>query len=242
MKNTKLNLNPIEVFSHELKSPLSSLKMSLNIIKKNPASPESKQALLLMEEELNGLIDFIHTQLDLKLIKEKKDLLKFQWSLWKPSLLKSLNSCRLLAREKNISFQINGQSDIDRQKDFEIFMDSQWVTQVLINLLSNALKFSPKDSRVFIDYEFLQEGVFLCAVTNEGERFPEEDSNKLFEAFYTRTSKMGDKGTGLGLTLAKMIIERHGGSIKAFSSKEDGRGAVFSFTLPKARTVNNPAA
>ena len=242
MKNTKLKLDPLSIFSHELKTPLSSLKLGLDIIKKRPGSKQNEDILNLMEEELNNLIEFINTQLDLKLIQEKQDLLKFQWDFWINPLSKALSTCHLPAKQKNITFKINNQTEIPKQKEFEIFMDPQWMSQVLINLLSNALKFSPKNTTIFIDYKLLPNNTFQCSVTDEGERLSEKDSFKLFETYYTGTQKEGIKGTGLGLALVKAVVENHGGSIQAFPSKEAGKGSVFSFFIPKIRTLKKTAA
>lgn len=252
MENKKLYLDPLTLFSHELKNPLSALKIGLEIVMQNPESKENKKILRLMDEELNSLIDFINCQLDLKLIKEKKDLLEFQWYSWKYTLLKALSSCRLPADKKNIVFKINNQSIpqfteahlercqtfFKRQKDFEVFMDAKWISQVLSNFFSNSLKFSPEGGTVFIDYELCPEKGLKCFITDEGKGFFEKNSSRLFEAFYTEKGT----GAGLGLALVKALVESHGGSVEAFASKETDKGAVFSFWIPKARKMQKKAS
>ena len=242
MKHIKLKLDPLSIFSHELKTPLSSLKLGLDIIKKHPGSKQNEDILNLMEEELNNLIEFINIQLDLRLIQKNQDLLRFQWSFWTHTLSKALSTCHLPAEQKNITFKINNHPKIPKQQDFKIFMDPQWITQVLINLLSNALKFSPANATVFIDYKLLPDNIFQCSITDEGEKILEKDSFKLFEAHYTGAQREGIKGTGLGLALVKAIVEEHGGSVQAFPSKEANKGNVFSFCIPKVRTFKKPAA
>lgn len=250
MKSKKLHLDPIALFSHELKSPLSALKIGLEIVLQNPESKENKKILRLMEEDLDNLLHFINSQLDLKLIKEKKDLLEFRWRSWKSALLKALVSCRLPANKKNIVFKINNrsipqiaESSLERlqnllkgQKDFEVFMDAAWVSQVLSNFLSNSFKFSPQGGTVFIDYKLCPVQGLWCSIIDEGKGFAEKDSPRLFEAFY----KGNGTGTGLGLALVKALIESHGGSVEAFS--ENSGGAVFSFRIPKAREIQKKAS
>lgn len=252
MNNKKLHLDPIALFSHELKSPLSALKIGLEIVLQNPESKKNKKTLRLMAEELNNILHFINSQLDLKLIEEKKDLLEFKWRSWKSALLKALISCRLPADEKNIVFKINSQfipqiaeSSLERlqsllkgQKDFEVFMDAAWVSQVLSNFLSNSFKFSPQGGTVFIDYRLCPVKGLQCSLMDEGKGFAEKDSSRLFEAFY----KGSGTGAGLGLALVKALIESHGGSVGAFSSRENSRGAVFSFWIPKAREMQKKAS
>ena len=252
MKNKKLHLDPISLFSHELKSPLSALKIGLEILSQNPESKENKKILRLMEEELNSLLHFINSQLDLKLIKEKKDLLEFEWCSWKDALLKALTSFRLPADKKEIVLKINSHSIpkitesplehlqvlLKEQKDFEVFMDAAWMSKLLSNFFSNSFKFSPKGGTVFIDYKLCSVKGLQCSITDEGKGFGEKDGSHLFEAFY----KESGTGTGLGLTLVKALIESHGGSVEALSSKEKGRGAVFSFWIPKAREMQKKAS
>ena len=239
MENIKLKLDPLSLFSHEIKTPLNTLKMGLDIIRKNPGSKESQEICRLMEEELNYLTDFINSYLNFHLLKDKKDLMEFQWSSWKDTLSKAVDSFQISAQKKNIVFEVKDQSPEGfRQKDYEVFMDSRWMIQVLRNLLSNGLNFSPENSTICIDYEYLPREGLQCSITDEGRGFPEKDSARLFEAFYTRSSslKKEAKGTGLGLAIVKTIVENNGGFVKAFSSKEVGKGAVFSFYIPKART------
>lgn len=243
MGNIKLELDPLSLFSHEIKTPLNTLKMGLDIIGKNPNSKDNREIIRLMEEELSYLTDFINGYLDFRLLKDKKDLMKFQWGSWKEVLFKALDSFQIPAQRNNVLFKVNNRSPKDfGEKDYEIFMDSRWMVQVLKNLLSNGLKFSPENSTLFIDYEYLPHEGLQCAVTDEGEGFSEKESSRLFELFYTKplSSQKEEKGTGLGLAIVKTIVENHGGFVKASPSKEVGRGAVFSFCIPKVRPAKRP--
>ena len=243
MKDIKLELDPLSLFSHEIKTPLNTLKIGLDIIRKNPDSKDNQEIIRLMEEELNYLTDFINGYLDFRLLKNKKTLMKFQWSSWKDTLSKALDSFQIPAQQKNVLFKVNNRSPKEfGEKDYEVFMDSRWMVQVLKNLLSNGLKFSPENSTLFIDYEYLSDKGLQCAVTDEGEGFSEKESLKLFELFYTKPSvlQQESKGTGLGLAIVKTIVENHGGFVKASPSKEVGRGAVFFFCIPKARPAKRP--
>lgn len=230
----KWQFDPVSLFSHELKTPLSTLRMGLSLLKQNPAAPENKETLQLMEEELDWLIAFIENQLDLRLLKEKKDLLRLKWSGWKTVLSEALRSCRLSAKAKSILFQLNGSSDISELTDFEVLMDSEWMTQSLKNLLFNALRFAPENSFIFIDYKRLPGGHLECSVTDEGKGFTEQERGRLFDIFYAG-SQPRRKGGGLGLAIVKAIVEAHGGSLKAFSAEETGKGASFCFQIPQAR-------
>ncbi len=109
-------------------------------------------------------------------------------------------------------------------------MDSLLIEQVLMNLLDNALKYTPDDSPIEItasnDADFL-----WITVADSGPGLPEGETERLFEKFY-RGGQHGREGFGLGLTICRAIVEAHGGKITAFNRPEGG--AAFKFSLPLA--------
>lgn len=111
-----------------------------------------------------------------------------------------------------------------------LVMDGQRVGQILINFLSNALKFTPAGGR--IEIRLRPEGDFLrCEVEDTGEGIAQEDLPKLFKRFsQLRAGISKGKGTGLGLAISKALVEAHGGTIGV--SSQLGRGSTFWFTLP----------
>ena len=109
--------------------------------------------------------------------------------------------------------------------------DPQLIIQVLVNLLSNAYRYTPPDSQIRITAQ--KEGEFArITVADDGPGIPENELEKIFEAFYTGEEKRQDgrRGLGLGLSLCRSIIEAHGGSMRAENAEP--HGAVFTFTLP----------
>jgi two-component system phosphate regulon sensor histidine kinase PhoR len=111
-------------------------------------------------------------------------------------------------------------------------MDEGKILEVVINLLSNAAKFSKAGGKIFVSTQALGEFVQVC-VRDEGIGIDPDDLPHIFEKFHRALSKEAAavRGTGLGLALSKTIIEAHGGKIWAVSSGR-GKGAVFHFTLP----------
>ena len=106
---------------------------------------------------------------------------------------------------------------------------SDMLARVLTNLLHNALKFTPPDGRIDIDARKEGENV-VVSVADTGPGIPREELARIFERFYKVDRARGQSGTGLGLAVARHIIEGHGGRIWAES--EPGHGATFRFTLP----------
>ena len=234
MKNKNWKIDPISLFSHELKTPLSSLRLGLSLLEKD--FEKHKEILYLMKEEVERMIDFITDNLDLRYIQEKKDLFQFEWMAFEPILLKVCDSLKLIAQRENVSFHIKK----PEEADFEIFIDTSWFNRLLENLLSNAIKFSPKNGRVFIEYSYDNKKGFIFSIRDEGVGLP--DHEKVFDPFYKTSlySKKNLKNTGLGLSIAKAIVLAHGGQIEAFA-KPETKGTTFHFVLPKLRFLKQSA-
>jgi two-component system phosphate regulon sensor histidine kinase PhoR len=129
-------------------------------------------------------------------------------------------------KEKNLELETNitgGMPVIQADRDM--------MGQLLINLLDNAIKYTPAGGRIKVEAEPAQQGIKVT-VSDTGIGIPEESLPRLFERFYrvdkARSREMG--GTGLGLAIVKHILELHGGSIEV--SSQLGRGTVFTFYLP----------
>ena len=107
------------------------------------------------------------------------------------------------------------------------------------NLISNAIQYSPDDSRIGIGVRNA-DGVVEIAVTDQGEGIPEEDLDRVFERFFrvdqARSRNTG--GTGLGLSIVKHAVQNHGGDVRVWS--QPGRGSTFTIRLPEASTVRPP--
>ena len=124
--------------------------------------------------------------------------------------------------DRTIAFVIQGECT-------KVTMDESLLRQILNNLLSNAMKYSPVGSTVYFDL-FYQNRAVIFQVRDEGIGVPPEDLEKLFESFH-RASNVGNiPGTGLGLAIVKQSVDLHGGAIAVAS--EVGVGTTFTVTLP----------
>jgi signal transduction histidine kinase len=110
--------------------------------------------------------------------------------------------------------------------------------QVLINLIGNALKFTPPSGRVAVAVGKNAEEWAKISVADTGPGVPAEEVNKLFDRFYQvgQTGKQKTQGTGLGLAISKALVELHGGKI--WVESEEGRGSTFCFTLPVEQQID----
>ena len=109
--------------------------------------------------------------------------------------------------------------------------DRDRVEQVLVNLLHNAIKFTPPGGNIGISAR-VEGSDILVSIADTGVGIPADDLPRIFERFYKADKARAGKGTGLGLAIARHIVEAHGGRIWAESV--EGRGSTFHFTLPKA--------
>ena len=109
-------------------------------------------------------------------------------------------------------------------------MDARLIVQVVINIVNNAIKYTPEGSHILLSAE--RQGTFVrVMIADDGPGIPDEAKKRLFEMFYTADNVRGDgrRGLGLGLSLCKSIVTAHGGSITVSDHKP--QGTVFSFTL-----------
>ena len=116
--------------------------------------------------------------------------------------------------------------------EMNILVDSDYIVQALTNLISNAIKFSPVNGKVWLTAENRPNVEVLLSVCDEGQGIPSDKLESIFERFQQVDSSDSRRkgGTGLGLTICRNIIEQHEGKIWAESTL--GKGSTFSFTLP----------
>ncbi len=211
--------------SHDLRSPLASITGILSSLKEQGTelSEQAKQELLTTAfEEAIRLNRFVTnllnmTRLEAGVVKLREEACDVQ----------DLISCALAQIDQQLS---NRQVQIHLPPDMPlVVMDMVLMTQVLVNLLENAVKFSPPDSAINIivqcDRSFLH-----IEVEDRGPGVPDHDLEGIFDKFYQVPVPEGRGGTGLGLSICKGIVAAHGGRIKA--ENRFGKGFVVQLTLP----------
>ncbi len=220
--------------THELRSPMTSIRGYIDLLLQGAAGPinaEQKDYLSVIKNSAVRLGRFIDNLLDVAKIEAHKlkltpeqlnmaDLAHEMEALFKPQL-----------EEKKITFK----NKVAKQLA-PAFVDKDKIAEVLINLTSNAIKFTPEKGQVEI--QATEGGNHLeISVHDTGEGIPPDMVDKLFSKFEQVKSNQGmarkHKGTGLGLAIAKGIVEAHGGKIWIKSPAPSGQGTAFFFTIPK---------
>lgn len=220
----------ISMVSHDLRSPLMSLDFSLTLIgsgKYGELNEKGLKELSSAEISAKRLIRLINDLLDIEKIESGKlNVLKMPLS-FHTLAEHSVDAVRALAVSKEIELVIEGSDDI------EFPGDSDRLEQVIINLLGNAIKFSPNNSKVFIRGEEKNSFVEI-RVIDSGPGIPAEHKKRIFERFQqiSRGDGKEKEGTGLGLAISRAIVEAHGGTIGVES--ENGKGSSFWIRLPDA--------
>jgi len=229
----KLKMSYISHLSHELKTPLTSIKAyveSLTDHIEDAEFPEKKEFLGIISSETDRLIRMVNKVLDVSKIEFGNRTLKRKLFRLSSLLAEVESSIQPYLRDKRLRLVIKVPDALPL-----IDGDEDLVKQVFINLISNAVKFSPNDSRIFI--EAVEDAVAVkVTVSDEGVGIPEEDLQNIFKQFY-QVRRGTHEGVGLGLAIVKNIIEQHGGYITCTSRL--GEGSTFAFTLPKEHHFND---
>jgi len=212
--------------SHELRTPLQSISGFTKLIlsSKVPDPATQHEFLQIIDRETLHLGNLINSLLDMSRMESGRFQINKQLIPIRDIMLDSVKSFHSLAHDKDINLN----EDIPPQLP-EMEVDGERMRQVVINLLSNAIKYSDPGSSVTVKIE-KREKELLFQISDHGIGISQETLLHLFERFYRAEDKLNRCGTGLGLYIAKQIIEAHGGQIWAESKL--GEGSTFSFTLP----------
>jgi signal transduction histidine kinase len=214
--------------SHELRTPLNAILGYTELILDGiyGDTPEKAQAVLKRVES-NGrhLLGLINDVLDLSKIEAGQLSLTLTDYSMKDVLYNVFSAVEPLANDKKLGFKVEAQPDMPKGHG-----DERRLTQVVLNLVGNAIKFS--DTGAVIIKASATNGTFTVAVQDNGPGISKADQGKIFEEFQqadnSATKKKG--GTGLGLSISRRIVEMHGGRL--WVESEIGQGSVFQFTLP----------
>ncbi|MGH7782356.1 MAG: ATP-binding protein, partial [Candidatus Binatia bacterium] len=216
--------------SHELRTPLTAIKGSADNMLDGitgPLTDKQTRYLSRIKSNADRLTRLITDLLDLSKIESGKIDLR-PAVLAVNSIFKEVaENLRPVGAEKLIALDVPLPDN-----DVQVWGDRDKVVQILMNLIGNALKFTPPHGKVGVGIEKLDREWVKLFVTDTGPGIPAEETGKIFEKFYQlkQSDKQKAKGTGLGLAISKALVEMHGGRIWIESGVE--RGCVFSFTLP----------
>ena len=262
LKETNIKLEKLErlksefisIVSHELRTPLTALKNALDIIltgRTGEITAAMEKFLDMAKRNSIRLSGIINDLLDLSKVEAGKMEFRFK----KKNIINSIEYVKTtlenLAKEKNINISVNYD-----QEHTDCYIDSQRIEQIVTNLLSNAIKFTPENGQIDIQTRIITEdelkaidlidqnkkiisGNYLeIAVKDNGIGIKEEDIVKVFDKFQQIENSLNRKigGTGLGIPIAKQLIEAHRGFIWVKSKINEG--STFAIAIPLINDVN----
>jgi PAS domain S-box-containing protein len=218
----------VSIVSHELRTPLTSIKGYLDLVLMGASGPVNKQQTSFLEiakDNTERLNEMVADLLDISRIESGKVELDVQVVSIPEIVERVAQSLRREFEDRGLTLTLALPPDLP-----EIFGDPGRIAQILINLLSNAYKYTPQGGatvRARVVRNFLQ-----IDVIDTGVGISASDREKLFTRFFRAedTAVRQQPGTGLGLNITKSMVEMHGGEIRVES--EPGMGTTFSFTLP----------
>jgi signal transduction histidine kinase len=224
----KLKSDFVSMVSHELKTPLAAMRTSAQVLEVADIATETKREMLdIILRNIDRQTNLVNDLLDLSRIESGRMELKIESVLLGSVIADSIESVKQAASEEGIKLDVELPEGLSSVKG-----DREKLTQVVINLLNNAIKFTPRSGEISIKARELN-GQVEVKVSDTGIGIPPEDLDSVFDKFYqvdsTLTREAG--GTGLGLAICKGIIEAHRGRIWAESELD--KGSTFIFRLEK---------
>ncbi len=225
----KLKNQFLGMAAHDLRNPISSIMMYSELVLESDdydISDDLRKILDVIRTSSDFMLGLLEELLDVVKIESGKIQLNFEKVHPEDFLKKNIEINALLAAKKDIKLVLN----IPQQLP-QIALDPIKIEQVLNNLISNAIKYSHKNTTVSVS-AFSTGQHLLISVKDEGQGIPENELQKVFVPFSKISVKgtEGEKSTGLGLSIVKRIVTGHFGRI--WVESEAGKGSVFSFTLP----------
>lgn len=217
----------ISIVSHELRTPLASIRGSLGLLAagifKN--KPEATQQMLdIAASETERLVRLVNDILDLERLESHRVNLVKQWCDAATLIQRSVETLQSLTTESQITLSVVPTS-------VQVWADADRIIQTLVNLVSNAIKFSSSGSTVTLSVQDKADRV-LFAIKDQGRGIPADKLDTIFGRFQQvdASDSRQKGGTGLGLAICKSIVQQHGGKIWVESVL--GQGSTFYFTLP----------
>jgi PAS domain S-box-containing protein len=224
----------ISMASHELKTPVTSLKGFLHLLRRSATARKNAEELHYldrMDAQIDRLTKLINDLLNLSQMQTGQLVYRDEYFALDALIQESLENTQKATQTHRLR--------LDGQTQAVVFGDRDRIGQVLLNLLNNAMKYSPQANTVLVHVAKKRDEV-IVSVQDFGVGIAKEHQRKVFERFYHINDPKGktSPGLGIGLSISHEIVKRHGGRL--WLESEKGKGATFHFTLPLSRENESP--
>jgi len=210
-------------FSHEFKTPIVSIHGFATLLQQEPLTPKQRDYVDVIADESMRLASMATNVLNLSKVENQSILT----TCHEYNLSEQLRKCILLLEKKWVAKDISFDADFE---EHDICADAELMKQVWVNLLDNAIKFSPEGSEIGVQI-ISQPDCMEVSITNHGAMIPPKDQKRLFDKFWQGDTSHASQGTGIGLSVVKTIVELHKGKVKVRSSKAE---TTFTVVLPRS--------
>lgn len=222
----KLKQDFVDMVSHDLRSPLSSMQIALDMIAQGAYGDLAEDVNKEVEgalRNLDRLLDFVNDLLDFQKLKQGALQLDYDNANLESMVNSAVDLVKPALQAKGIDISVRGD-------EITMWCDPKKLVQLLTNLLANAIQYTPRDGQISVNWS-AEEGYIELSVTDSGPGIAKEYRKKIFEAFeQTPEAAQKGEGTGLGLAICKLISDAHRGSISVES--ENGKGSKFIVKIP----------
>ena len=228
MSRTKSDF--ISTAAHQLRTPLTGIRWAMEALQKEESlSPDKKQVIRDAAEKSKELIEVVRTLLDVSAIESGKYKYKFVAVDMLALARGVISEFEVFARERNVLVSVTAPEDMPYVR-----ADEERIRWVIVNLIENAIRYTPAQGAVTVSFEPVGDRVFIY-VSDTGIGIPPEDRVNIFERFYRgkNASVKENEGNGLGLYIARNVIRDHQGEL-SFKENSQGIGTMFFFSLPIA--------
>ena len=225
----ELKRGVISTVSHQLKTPLTSLRMAVYLLleeRVGSLTPKQTELLVAARDDTERLHSILSNLLDISRIESGRMQMDFKPTSPHALIMEQIEASRSAARDCGVALKMNAPAGLP-----DVWADPLRIGHVLDNLLSNALKYTAPGGEVDVSAA-TDDDVVRFTVTDTGKGIPAQYLRNVFDQFFRAPGQGGETGEGLGLAIAREIVEAHGGKISAESV--EGEGSVFTFSLRRA--------
>ncbi|PRD47840.1 hybrid sensor histidine kinase/response regulator transcription factor [Sphingobacterium haloxyli] len=234
----KLHAYKLQLFtdiSHEIRSPLTLVLSPIDKLIKNAPDANARETLQNMRRNAHRILNLVNQLLDIRKLESGQLKLKFTETNLTDLAIQCAQSFEQQAQERSIAFQVTSGSTY-----IPVWVDANSLDKILHNLLSNAFKYTPEGGTInvhitssFTKQNTKQASYAEIAVTDTGPGIPEDDKANIFKRFYQGDNQIsgGPQGSGIGLHLTRVLVEKHGGRVSA-ENRTDRQGSCFRIQIP----------
>jgi two-component system CheB/CheR fusion protein len=221
----------IGTIAHEMRNPLSPLKTAVELLKRLPGdNPRQARPIQIMERQIGFLERLVEDLVDLARVQSGKMSMVYETVVLQDFLRDVLDSCRPAAEAKRLTVQ-----DVMPPVAIEVEADPRRLQQVMLNLLNNAIKYTPEGGNIWLTAT-VDQTHFFCYVKDDGQGIGADLLPRIFNVFTQADGRHAARGAGLGIGLAvvKEIVALHQGTVEV-RSEGPGRGSEFTVRMPQRR-------